>query len=52
MKYIWYLMQLAVYFLNYEINIDGVKFTPLELFLVVAVCGMVARAVHDLFRDD
>lgn len=52
MKYILYLMKLAVYFLNYEIVIDGVRFTPLELFLVVAVCGMVARAVHDLFRDD
>ena len=52
MKYILYLMQLAVYFLNYEISIDGVKFTPLELFLSVTLCGVVARAVHDLFRDD
>lgn len=52
MKYILYLMNLAVYFFNYEIVIDGIRFTPLELFLVVAVCGMVARAVHDLFRDD
>lgn len=52
MKYILYLMNLAVYFLNYEIVIDSIRFTPLELFLVVAVCGMVARAVHDLFRDD
>ena len=52
MKYILYLMQLAVYFFTYEICIDCIRFTPLELFLVVSVCGIVARAIYDLFHDD
>lgn len=52
LKAIKLLFSIAKQFLTMKITVFDITYTPLELFIVVAVAGIICSVIRHFFGDD
>lgn len=51
MKAIKYLMELVVYFMNYELTVFDITYTPFQLIALLLIVDYVVFAIYQIFMN-
>lgn len=51
LKYIKYLLQLVVHFMNYELTCGDITYTPFQLIALCLIVDYVVWAIYQIFMN-
>lgn len=51
MKAIKYLMHLVIYFMNYELTVFDITYTPFQLIALLLIVDYVVFAIYQIFMN-